>query len=303
MKLIAPAYYPRFSCIAGDCRHSCCIGWEIDIDADTAAVYRTCSGEIGQRMRETIDFDADPPHFILQGEEERCPFLNEHGLCDIILSHGDGALCQICRDHPRWRNFYSDRTEIGLGLCCEAAAALVLGWEEPMQFLCLSDDGEATEITEEEQTCFTLRDTLLGILQNRTKPLDERIADMLTQVGGVRFADFGAWGEFLSQLEILDSSWADQLARIGDERAELPGHAGEQFNVYLLIRHLSKMLDGEDPAVLVSFAVLGYDLISAMYAQTEQTFSVLCELVRLFSSEIEYSEENLYAVFDEIACN
>jgi len=303
MKLIAPAYYPQFACIAGDCRHSCCIGWEIDIDEKTAAVYRTCSGEIGDRMHENIDFDAEPPHFILQGEQERCPFLNEHGLCDLILARGEEILCQICRDHPRWRNFYSDRTEIGLGLCCEAAAAIVLGWKDPMEFLCLSDDGEATEMTAEEQTSFALRDMLLGILQNREKSFDERIAEMLAHVGGVRFTDLSAWHDYLSQLEILDGAWADWLARIGDERAIFPGYAGEQLMVYLLIRHLPKMLEGEDAAVLISFAVLGYDLISALYAHTDQSFAALCELVRLFSSEIEYSEENLYAVFDEIACN
>ena len=35
MKLIAPDYYNKFSCIADKCRHSCCVGWEIDIDENT----------------------------------------------------------------------------------------------------------------------------------------------------------------------------------------------------------------------------------------------------------------------------
>jgi lysine-N-methylase len=34
MKLIAPDTYPEFCCIADRCRHSCCIGWEIDVDPD-----------------------------------------------------------------------------------------------------------------------------------------------------------------------------------------------------------------------------------------------------------------------------
>ena len=302
MKLTAPSYYPAFSCIADRCRHSCCIGWEIDIDEETAARYRTFPGEIGERMRDQIDFAAEPPHFVLQGEDERCPFLNEKGLCEIILSCGEDALCQICTDHPRFRNFFSDRTEIGLGLCCEAAAALVLGWDAPVTMICLSDDGENTEPTEDEQIVNDLRDTLIADLQNREQPLDERIDKMLSNVGGIRFDDMRTWAEFLSGLEILDSAWTAALARIGDERAVLPGHAGEQLMQYLLMRHLPKMLDGEDPAVLVSFAVLGYDLISALYASDkERDFASLCALVRLFSSEIEYSEENLYAVFDEIA--
>lgn len=32
MKLRKPDYYDRFRCIAGACKDSCCIGWEIDID-------------------------------------------------------------------------------------------------------------------------------------------------------------------------------------------------------------------------------------------------------------------------------
>ena len=30
-----PNYYDKFKCIADRCKHSCCIGWEIDIDDDT----------------------------------------------------------------------------------------------------------------------------------------------------------------------------------------------------------------------------------------------------------------------------
>ena len=302
MKEYVPSYYPAFSCIAGDCRHSCCIGWEIDIDAETAARYRTFSGEIGARMRETIDFTADPPRFLLQGAEERCPFLNARGLCDMILTCGEDALCQICRDHPRYRNFYSDRVEIGLGLCCEAAASLVLGWESPVTMVSLSDDGEDSTPTEEEQDYFALRDRLLSILQNRNQPLDARITELLSDVGGVRYDEMRGWAEFLSDLEILDPAWTEALAKIGEERESMPGVSGEQFLAYLLMRHLPKLLDGEDTAVLVSFAVLGYDLLCALYASSaEQEFASLCALVRLFSSEIEYSEENLYAVFDEIA--
>ncbi|MBE6658129.1 MAG: hypothetical protein E7604_06770 [Ruminococcaceae bacterium] len=302
MKLIAPAYYPQFSCIAGDCRHSCCIGWEIDIDADSCARFLALEGAFGARLRANIDADGEAPHFRLCGEEERCPFLNERGLCDIILTLGEEALCQICTDHPRWRNFYADRTEIGLGLCCEAAAALVLGWEAPVSMICLSDDGENAMPTAEEAAFFSLRDDLLAMAQNREKLLDERIADMLASVGGVRYQDMTAWGKFFSGLEILDCAWVELLSGMDGGRTALPGHAGEQLISYLLLRHLPKVLDGEDAAVIVSFAVLAFDLTQALFAQCEvQDFSALCDIVRLFSSEIEYSEENMYAVFDEIA--
>ena len=131
MLLMAPDYYPLFRCIAGACRHSCCKDWEIDVDEDTLSAYRTVDGEIGERLRQAIYEDDDGAHFCLT-REERCPFLNAEGLCDLILALGEDSLCQICADPPRFRSFWSDRTEIGLGLCCEAAVRLVLTQETPM---------------------------------------------------------------------------------------------------------------------------------------------------------------------------
>ena len=140
MKLIAPDYYKDFRCIAGDCRHSCCIGWEIDVDPDKLVYYDTVTGPLGDRLKKSIDRTAQPPHFIL-GEHERCPFLNQEGLCDLIIGLGENSLCQICRDHPRYRSFFVGRTEIGVGLCCEAAAALILKKTEKTTLVTLEDDG------------------------------------------------------------------------------------------------------------------------------------------------------------------
>ena len=43
MKLYAPKYYKNFKCIADRCPHSCCIGWEIDIDRTTLTKYESLS--------------------------------------------------------------------------------------------------------------------------------------------------------------------------------------------------------------------------------------------------------------------
>ena len=47
MITVYPSYYKDFTCIAGDCRHSCCIGWEIDIDDETLEKYRSIGGAFG----------------------------------------------------------------------------------------------------------------------------------------------------------------------------------------------------------------------------------------------------------------
>ena len=41
MKQFIPDYLNSFKCIADKCRHSCCIGWEIDIDKNTLDFYKS----------------------------------------------------------------------------------------------------------------------------------------------------------------------------------------------------------------------------------------------------------------------
>ena len=40
MLTVYPDYYSAFRCIAGACKHSCCIGWEIDIDEESLEIGR-----------------------------------------------------------------------------------------------------------------------------------------------------------------------------------------------------------------------------------------------------------------------
>ena len=46
MKIFAPSYYKNFKCLADRCTHSCCIGWEIDVDADTLLRYEQLTGDL-----------------------------------------------------------------------------------------------------------------------------------------------------------------------------------------------------------------------------------------------------------------
>ena len=124
MNVYVPDYYPQFRCIASKCRNTCCAGWEIDIDPESLSRYQRIAGEFGSRLRQGISAEGTP-HFILS-EDGRCPLLNGNNLCDLILNEGEDALCQICRDHPRFRNYFSSRVEMGLGLVCEEAARLIL---------------------------------------------------------------------------------------------------------------------------------------------------------------------------------
>ena len=51
MLVRVPDYFDQFACLAGDCPHSCCIGWEVVIDEDTARRYRAEPGPLGEKLR------------------------------------------------------------------------------------------------------------------------------------------------------------------------------------------------------------------------------------------------------------
>ena len=58
MKYIFPSYYKNFKCIGSECKHNCCIGWEIDVDEETAEIYKNVPGDFGKKLRENIKVNA-----------------------------------------------------------------------------------------------------------------------------------------------------------------------------------------------------------------------------------------------------
>ncbi|MBQ2692231.1 MAG: flagellin lysine-N-methylase [Clostridia bacterium] len=310
MKLYCPDYYNSFKCIADKCRHSCCIGWEIDIDDNTREFYRTVEGPLGERLKKGICDGEDGAHFIL-GEHERCPFLNKEGLCDLIIGLGEDKLCQICTDHPRFRSFYQDRTEIGLGLCCEEAARIILTRDEKTNIIRLIDDGDLDTFLIEEIDLIKWRQQLISIVQDRTMPVDDRLDDMLA------FAEAelpektpSEWADILRPLERLDPEWdkrLDALSCCGLKKLPFPMDSEwqtpmEQLAVYFLYRHIPGALEDGDFEGRAAFAALSVRIIGALLCLSPSpSMPELIETARLYSSEIEYSDDNTYALLDELA--
>ena len=79
-----PDYFSEFSCIAGDCKDSCCLGWEIDIDEDSYEYYQTLPGEVGERLRKGMYETEDGGHGIRTNNCGRCIMLNDKNLCDLV---------------------------------------------------------------------------------------------------------------------------------------------------------------------------------------------------------------------------
>ena len=294
MSVYAPHYYKEFKCIADKCKHNCCIGWEIDIDKATHDYYNTVGGKLGERLRANISCGSTA-HFILTNSE-RCPFLNDNNLCDIISELGEDKLCQICADHPRFRNFYDSRTEIGLGLCCEAAGKLILSQTNKLTIKCMDS---ASSATAEEAVFFNLRSRLFDIIQNRSVPITERIDNMLAFCG-IEFDknNITEWADVYLKLERLNPEWTDMLLKLKNTTSSSVSSdwdtVFEQLEVYFLYRHLSDGLYDGMLTERIAFCALSFYMIYSLCGMyKELSLDDIVEVSRMYSSEIEYCEENI----------
>lgn len=298
MLTVYPNYYPTFRCIAGACRHSCCIGWEIDIDEETLKKYKAMPGPLGDRLRQSISA-GDPPHFML-GEGERCPFLNPSNLCDLIVVGGEGLLCQICDDHPRFRNFLPGRTEIGLGLCCEGAAQLILSQTAPVT---LVTEGTPEDSDPAAEALLDLRQRAFAIVQDGRLSIDDRMDKLLLLCGALEPGHPAQWADVFLELERLDESWTPMMEKLAaeGEKAPIPAvsqREWEQLLHYFLYRHFLTAYEDGDAGSKAGFAVLSVRLLRCLkdlYPEME-----LAELARMYSAEVEYSTENMDVLFSEL---
>ena len=306
---VYPDYYKDFHCIADKCIHNCCIGWEIDIDDDTAKYYSSINDKFGIRLFENIDSNG-VPHFVLD-KNKRCPFLNENNLCDIMIHLGEDKVCEICAQHPRFYNEFEHHTECGIGLCCEEAARLVLGKKDTTQFL-----SEGNEVTIDIYT--GLRNTAIHIMQDRSTAISSRFNNIFSYFNISGFdIDINHWMKTLLQLEILDGKWSNILNECLRNLNQVDFHSFdtlvknreyeyEQFCVYLIYRHLATAQSDNDFIARIKFVKLAYYLLYTLgackYTLTGIfTFDDQIELVRMFSSEIEYSEENINTLLNKLS--
>lgn len=314
-----PSYYKNFRCTADKCTDNCCIGWEIEIDSDTADYYKNVRGDFGKRLRENI---SDDNSFMLKNE--RCPFLNEKNLCDIIINCGEGRLCQICRDHPRFFEWYGTVKEGGIGLSCEEGARLILSSE--------AVDYDEFEIDEEEEEVdgglfsllYDAREEIFCMLENEEKSFSENVSDILNFSHKLQFLidnphltaddytpDESAGGEnslndilnCFGEFEPIDENWTLQWKKLCTHNIEnvenKPVCEAYERNIfrYFIWRYFLKgVFDGEILSK-IKFAAVSVIVIKLMTDGSDD-IGVWIEKSKLYSKQMEYSDENRELFYD-----
>lgn len=315
-----PRYYGKFRCTADKCSDNCCIGWEIDIDSSTAEYYRSVSGDFGERLKRNIRDGS----FVLT-EGERCPFLNSRNLCDIYTELGEEHLCQICTDHPRFYEWFGKVKEGGIGLCCEAAAELILSEDMTLTETAVPDEDCDSCAPELYALLLKARETIISHLQQDGFP--EAVCAMLCfgeelqyRMDNGEYAlprwerttqaeapDISAVMEFFAALEPIDERWQPfmrECMAVSDSVGAFPREhipCLRRLTVYYIYRYFMKgVYDGEILSRVKTAAVCTWMTahLSLCRAVKGLTFANIAETAKDFSKEVEYSEENLEALAD-----
>lgn len=297
MKLYAPKYYKDFYCIADKCKHSCCIGWEIDIDNATYEKYSSLNGGYGDEIKKSID-SSETPHFILCGND-RCPHLNEKGLCKIILNVGEDHLCDICREHPRFYNYTDLGREVGIGISCEEACRIVLSSDAYGELVCIDEDEIEPEVYDFDAT--ELRRQIYGILSDNSLPYVKKLNVICEKysVSPTVLSD-EEWHVVINSLEYLDESHKELFSLF----SAAPNLKTEQEKIleralaYFIYRHCTEACDERDFRTSLGFCLFAERLLSSLSQEAKNNEEIF-EYARIISEELEYCEENTEIIKDE----
>ncbi len=294
MKLYAPKYYFDFKCIADRCRHSCCIGWEIDIDPETMKKYSSVTEEYGKNIINSIE-QSETPHFRL-GDGERCPHLDGRGLCRIISNLGEDFLCDICREHPRFYNDTPLGREVGLGLSCEEACRIILSSDDFNEIIPIGEIGG--EPCDNGFDVIWHRERIFSLLKDGSMSYKDKL-DLISGEYSVSPGDISdeEARELLSSLEYLDESHRELFESYSSETETPPEQEKilERALAYFIYRHMST---ADDEYTLR--AALGFSLFcERLLASCAKNGSDILNTARIISEEIEYSEDNTDAIKSE----
>ncbi|MBR3599807.1 MAG: flagellin lysine-N-methylase [Lachnospiraceae bacterium] len=178
MEFRMPSYYNQFKCIADKCPDTCCAGWAIVIDDKTIETYKDLTGEAGEYVRDKVDFEEG----IYKRHGERCAFLNDCNLCDLIINQGEDKLCKTCTRYPRHFEEYGDLVEAALSMSCPVAAGLIINNPDKDRFKCRVDEtknkGEKVD-KKLLDVLLKVRKLIFSITGDRTKSIDQRMKEIL----------------------------------------------------------------------------------------------------------------------------
>ena len=320
--------FSGFTCIAGRCPDTCCVGWEDDLDEATLERYRQLPGPLGRELRAAICQEDGDSFFALK--DGACPFLNHDRLCRLILAQGDGILSVTCREHPRFWEEYGSRRETCLSISCPEAARLLL--ERPLEPVVCETPEVVPEDPELDPAFFQqllVYRSALFVLSRSTLPLSQKFSLALDAAdNGIALPTDGtlpkdfwqgvpappltlplpAYLRAMEHMEFTRSQLPELLRRY---RAcpppifwDIPEYqeAGGRLLFYFFYRYVLRGVWSGLVAEKVRFSVFSTAAILALseYMDAPAPGRRILDAAVLYSREVEHSPENLDLLYEHL---
>ena len=177
MKVYAPSFFKDFHCTGSACADNCCrMGWDIEIDDDTYNYYKSLDCGLCEHIT-----DDGGEHYIKQ-KNGQCPFLDENGLCSVVIKYGEEHISEICTEHPRFYQWFGGYKEAGTGLCCEESARLWLANAENISFCEFETDEPDDDLAFDPEALAAViaaRQTLFDILKDPGLSFSQKLRALL----------------------------------------------------------------------------------------------------------------------------
>ena len=189
-KILVPDFYCGFSCKCGNCRSSCCEGWDVAIPQDEyfRILGMDCSEELRNRLSRAfyVPKDASPERYAMLNHDwlGRCPMRSENGLCLLHAEAGEEELPDVCRLYPR--SIRRELSEASLSNSCERVIEMLIERTTQLRFVEeeIGETGTGTEIPSR----MALRMQCIGMLQDRNSSLVESFESVGQLITGKKAA-------------------------------------------------------------------------------------------------------------------
>lgn len=284
--------YSEFKCKADKCKHSCCKGWEIDIDEDTFGFYKSLDTEFGNEIRQNIH-EGEDTYFKLT-DDKRCPFLKDSGLCKLIEELGEDSLCDICRLHPRFFEDINDYSLAGVGLSCEKSTELLFE-KKSLNFIICESQKIISFMELLEMLKIDISQDHLNLKNIFPEYLDESKIEKILDIFYITEPIDANWK---NEVLMIKGMFKDYLHDLNNpnylNNEEVAKY--ELIYQYILFRQLELTKDYGIKKI-IDYAIVSTIFIM-LYAKS---FNDDIEAVRRWSEQIEYNEDNIEIILSELS--
>ncbi len=123
---LQPKYVSKFQCDGKICPANCCKrDWRILIDAETFEKYSRIESD-AKEITKHLEKNSEGEGFLIEQDENGCPFMTEECLCGLQKKFGEEFLSQTCLSYPRQLCNFGEIIERTLTPTCPLAAELIL---------------------------------------------------------------------------------------------------------------------------------------------------------------------------------